>query len=131
MKNPIQPLTEDSKGTLRFKENAIVRHLLDWASERGMGMNELAVMNFCKDDRQQFAQLIGYSLSGYSSLQSYVDDDAYNAAAKMADGLTEEQARNAALQEELDAVRAALREPMARLFGVHPDDLGQNIDDDA
>ena len=131
MKNPIQPLTKDSEGTLRFKKNAIVRHLLDWASERGMGMNELAVMNFCKDDRQQFAQLIGYSLSGYSSLQSYVDDDAYNAAAKMACGMTEEQARIAALQEELDAVRVALREPMARLFGVHPDDLGQNIDDDA
>ena len=129
MKNPIQPLAEDSKGTLRFKENAIVRHLLD--SHPSCGMNTIARMDFSKDDRQQFAQLIGYSLSGYSELQSYVDDDAYNAAAKMAGGMTEEQARIAALQEELDAVRVALREPMARLFGVHPDDLGQNIDDDA
>lgn len=128
MKNPIQPLAQDNNGTLRFKENAIVRHLLD--SHPSCDMNTIARMDFSKDDRQQFAQLIGYSLSGYSDLRSYVDDDAYNAAAKMAEGLTEEQARIAALQEELDAVRRALRDPMARLFGVHPDDLGQNIDDD-
>lgn len=128
MKNPIQPLHTTEFGVLRFKENAIVRHLLDWAAERGMGLNEIACMDFSKDDRQQFAQLIGYSLSGYSDLMSYVDDDAYNAAAKMAEGVPEHEARLAALQEELDAVRVALREPMARLFGVHPDDLGQKID---
>ena len=127
MKNPIQPIYTTEKGVLRFKENAIVRHLLDWATERGMGLNEIACMDFSKDDRQQFAQLIGYSLSGYSELMSYVDDDAYNAAAKMAEGAPEHEARIDALQEELDAVRVALREPMARLFGVHPDDLGQNI----
>ena len=35
----------------------------------------------------QLAQLIGYSLSGYSEL-SYVDDDSYGAAEKMAEGKT-------------------------------------------
>ena len=65
MKNPIQPIVDG-----RFKKNAIVSHLLDWATERGMGMNELACIDFTKDDRQQFAQLIGYSLSGYGELTS-------------------------------------------------------------
>jgi hypothetical protein len=130
MKNPIQPLVTDERGTVRFKENAIVRHLLD--SHPKCDMNTLAVMDFSNDDRQQFAQLIGYSLSGYSSLQRYVDDDAYGVAAALLDeGLTEKDARIAYLEHELFMVRSALREPMARLFGVHPDDLGQNIDGDA
>jgi hypothetical protein len=120
-KHPIQPLALDDRGTMRFKANAIVRHLLDHGP---FDMNNLARMDFSDEDRQQFAQLIGYSLSGYSELRSYVDDDAFGAAEKMAnDGMTEDQARIAHLQEELDAVRAALREPMARLYGVHPDDL--------
>lgn len=122
MKNPIQPLGPDRHGYTRFKENKIVAHLLEWASLRDMGMNELAVMDFSNDDRQQFAQLIGYSLSGYGEL-SYVDDDAYNAAEKMAEGKTEEVARAESLQEELDAIRDGLREPVARLYGRHPDDL--------
>jgi len=124
MKNPIQPLAKDAKGVLRFKENAIVRHLLD--SHPACDMNRLACMNFSDDDRQQFAQLIGYSLSGYSELQSYVDDEAYGAAAHMADGLDERDARIAALEQKLAELRAAadlLREPVARLLEMHPDDL--------
>ena len=77
MKNPIQPLLTDEHGVLRFKENAIVRHLLD--SHPACDMNKLAGMDFTDEDRQQFAQLIGYSLSGYGEL-SYVSDEAYNAA---------------------------------------------------
>ena len=123
-KNPIQPLANDARGVLRFKANAIVQHLLD--THPTADMNTLARMDFTDDDRQQFAQLIGYSLSGYSELQSYVDDDAYNAAATMADeGLTEDKARIASLEHEMFMVRSALREPMARLFGIHPDDLGR------
>ena len=121
-KNPIQPLV-DVNGVLRFKENAIVRHLLDWAYERGHGLNELAGMNFTQDDQEQFAQLIGYSLSGFGEL-SYVTDATYNAAATMVDeGLNDGQARIATLEAELTALRTALRDPMARLFGLHPDDL--------
>jgi hypothetical protein len=124
MKNPIQPIING-----RFKENKIVRHLLDWASERGMGPNELAVMEFSKDDRVQFAQLIGYSFGGFGSL-SYVDDDTFNAAAEMNNGLDERDARIKALQDELDELRKALQIPMARLFGLHEDDLARNINED-
>ena len=33
-----------------------------------MGLNELAMMDFDKNDRWQFAQLIGYSVSGAGDL---------------------------------------------------------------
>ncbi len=124
MKNPIQPLAKDAKSVLRFKENAIVRHLLD--THPTVNMNRLAGMEFTNDDRQQFAQLIGYSLDGYGSLSSYVDDEAYAAAAHMADGLDERDARIAALEQKLSEMREAvsmLREPVARLLEMHPDDL--------
>jgi hypothetical protein len=77
-KYPIQPVEDDGTGVLRFKANEIVRHLLDFGREHGCGLNELAGMPFTDEDRQQLAQLIGYSLSGYRDL-SYVSDDAYAA----------------------------------------------------
>lgn len=124
MKNPIQPLEKDEHGVLRFKVNRIVQYLLD--THPACDMNKLAVLDFTDDDRQQFAQLIGYSLSGYSELQSYVSDEAYSAAAHMADGSDERDARIAALEQKVSELRAAadmLREPVARLLEMHPDDL--------
>ena len=126
MKNPIQPLANDAQGVLRFKANAIVRFLLD--THPACDMNRLACMDFDDDDRQQFAQLIGYSLCGYGELQSYVDDHAYETAAALADepALTEDKARIAALAAEVAMLREAadaLRRPVAILLGMHPDDL--------
>lgn len=124
MKHPIQPLEVDAKGTLRFKRNAIVEHLLD--SHPTCDLNKLAVMDFTNEDRQQFAQLIGYSLDGYSELRCYVDDDAYYAAVNTAGGVDSRDARISALEQklaELRAARDALREPVARLLELHPDDL--------
>lgn len=126
MKNPIQPFMKDSQGVIRFKKNELVNALLEHGQSNGLGLNELA----CKytvaehaDDWQQLAQLIGYSLRGYGEL-CYVSDDAYGTAAAMADeGLSEKDARIEHLEHELFMVRYALREPIARLFGIHPDDL--------
>jgi hypothetical protein len=124
MKQPIQPLYKTETGQVRFHPNAIVDFLYEWCKSKGMGMNELAMMNFSKEDRQQFAQLIGYSLCGYGELQSYVDDDAYNQAELMyRENLTEEQAKIKHLETELYELRKALKEPMARLFGKCPEDL--------
>lgn len=123
MRHPIQPVETDAHGTLRFKGNAIVRHLLDFASSRGCSLNEIAAMDFTRDDHVQFAQLIGYSVSGFGDL-SYVDNETYDAAERMAEGADERDARIVVMQSDLDMLRAALREPMARLFGVHPSDLG-------
>lgn len=119
-KHPLQPIYKDTHGVLRFKANAIVEYLLDHG---GVDMNKLACLDFTQEDREQFAQLIGYSLGGFSEL-SYVSDEAVNTAEKMAkSGQSEDAARIEYLQNELAELKSSLREPMARLFGVHPDDL--------
>jgi hypothetical protein len=79
-KHPVQPLVTDEDGIIRFKKNAIVAFLLDWASPRGIDMNTLSMMTFPAGDREQFAQLIGYSLCGFGDL-SYVSDETYERAA--------------------------------------------------
>lgn len=124
MKNPIQPLEVDENGVTRFKRNAIVRYLLD--THPDCDMNNLAQMSFTKDDRQQFAQLIGYSLGGFSELTDYVDDVAYSTAHQMANGMDEQSARIAALEQKLAEYLEAIngmRASMATLLGMHPDDL--------
>ena len=74
-KHPRQPTIIDKHGVKRFKENAIVSALLDAATDaKIMDMNKIACMGFSKEDRQQFAQLIGYSVSGYGEL-SYVEEE--------------------------------------------------------
>lgn len=61
-------------GVVRFQENAIVRYLLEHG---GLDMNKLATLPFNDEDRRQFAQLIGYSQSGYGDL-SYVDNRSWD-----------------------------------------------------
>lgn len=65
---PMQPIVL-VECIARFQNNAIVRFLLDWSSSRGMDLNDLSRMNFSDEDRSQFAQLIGYSVSGYGDLE--------------------------------------------------------------
>lgn len=81
--HPMQPIVLADNDVIRFKANKIVRFLLDWASQRGIDMNTLAIMPFSQEDRAQFAQLIGYSVSGYGELQ-------YAIGVEEADGKAEE-----------------------------------------
>lgn len=119
--HPMQPLVSDQHGVARFKRNAIVEHLL---KNGGIDLNAIARLPFDNRDREQFAQLIGYSVSGFGSL-SFARPDIVAAADRMVEtGESSDAARIAALQNELDAIRSDLREPMARLFSVHPDNLG-------
>jgi hypothetical protein len=76
--HPLQPVYLDENGTARFKSNAIVRFLLDAGP---FDMNKLAEMPFTDKEREHFAQLIGYSISGFGEL-SYVSDETYSAADK-------------------------------------------------
>ena len=69
--HPIQPIICDQHGVVRFKSNGIVRYLLDHG---GFDMNAIARLPFDLRDREQFAQLIGYSVSGFGDL-SYVRPD--------------------------------------------------------
>ena len=70
---PMQPIYRDDLGTIRFQRNAIVSHLL-YAGE--IGLDQLAKLKVPQADREQFYQLIGYSLSGYHELSDVSDDSA-------------------------------------------------------
>ena len=74
MKHPTQPLYIDNNGIPRFKENKIIRFLLEAGP---FDMNQLSSMEFSDEDRVQFAQLIGLSLNGLAE-SYYVSDQAYN-----------------------------------------------------
>lgn len=66
---PNQPVVLADDNIIRFKENPIVRALLDAATQAGvMDLNKIACMDFTDEDRAQFAQLIGYSVGGYDEL---------------------------------------------------------------
>ncbi len=92
-RHPMQPVEWDGQGVVRFKSNAIVRHLLDESrAGRKTDLNDLArhQPSFSREDWVQFAQLIGYSVSGWSDL-SYVSDDDYRGADLARDTLLNEQ----------------------------------------
>lgn len=121
LKNPIQPLYIDEDGTLRFKRNEIVDFILE---NGGIDLNQIAGMKFSQDDREQFAQLIGYSHSGYGDL-SYVSDETWYAAQKQYEDETviSLSARVIYLEEKLRNLREMFAEPVAQLYNMHIDDL--------
>jgi hypothetical protein len=86
---PTQPIILDADGTVRFRENPVVRLLLDEAQKRGFGLNELAILTadrpdlYPDDASAQLAELIGYSLAGYHELD-YVSDERALAASEAA-----------------------------------------------
>lgn len=127
MNHPIQPLALDEHGTLRFVSNILVEKLLEHGQNTGLGLNQLA-MEFngpeYQEDWEQLAQLIGYSLSGFGSL-SYVRDQTFMVAQEMYHdpSIGELKATISVLEEKLNYLKQALREPVSRLYECHPDDL--------
>lgn len=69
MRHPRQPVVMADDGIVRFRENAIVRHLLN-TSRTDLHQLSVAVAHgeYSEDDYAQLLQLIGYSVSGYGSL---------------------------------------------------------------
>jgi hypothetical protein len=90
--HPMQPVVLDASGVARFRENAIVKYLLEWASARGCNMNDLAIIPFAREDREQFAQLIGYSVSGAGDL-SYMGAKTIAAADAAVEALLEKDGK--------------------------------------
>ena len=76
----MQPVVMDDHGTIRFKVNAIVQYMLAYGN---IDLNKIATLSFTTEDRMQFAQLIGYSVGGYSEL-SYVTQKSAAQAARRA-----------------------------------------------
>lgn len=75
---PMQPIIKAPDGVYRFQANPIVRFLLDAGP---FDMNKIAVLpGITQEEREQFAQLIGYSVSGFGDL-SYASDEVYDEAA--------------------------------------------------
>lgn len=68
-KHPMQPIVLDEHGVARFKANSLVRYILDAGKKYGINMNHLAILpNISQEDREQFAQLLGYSVLGFGDL---------------------------------------------------------------
>jgi hypothetical protein len=120
MDHPVQPLEVNEHGIVRFKGNSIVRFILE---RGGIDLNTIAARSFSKEDRQQFAQLIGYSLSGYSEL-SYVDDKAFARAQAMLSAPNDpDKEYIKQLEQKLLRIKEALRYGLSELYGKHPDDF--------
>jgi hypothetical protein len=81
---PMQPIFVDEEGTCRFRQNHIVRFMLDAGP---FDLNQLSCLpNIPREDWEQFAQLIGYSINGFGEL-SYVSEESYEKAEAEADQL--------------------------------------------
>lgn len=118
--HPIQPLGDDGKGTRRFKKNKIVEWLVD---QRPGCLNEVAVMDFPREDRVQLAQLIGYSHAGFGDL-GYVTNDDWNAASgRSNDDIDGLHARIRELQRQLDESRKRMADGLAVLYEKSPLDF--------
>ena len=114
VKFPLQPIIAG-----RFVENRIVRDLLD---NGPFDMNSIATGSYTDQEQVQFAQLIGYSVSGFGSL-SYVDNETYEAAELVSGGCPSSEARYTALSSQMENIKDGIRSAAAELFRVHPDDL--------
>lgn len=88
----------------------IVRDMLDHSTPLGFDMNRIAMANYDRADRVQFAQLIGYSVAGFSDLQSYVSDEDYAVAEQKI-----ETRNNASLTEQLEARNLVLKSALKDL----------------
>ena len=99
---PMQPVIKDEGGILRFRENAIIRYIVDHAGDvvhpgapaidprtgrpyhQGrLDLGKLMTMDFPQEDREQFAQLMGYAITGYHEL-SYVSEESATQASVLA-----------------------------------------------
>jgi uncharacterized protein YceH (UPF0502 family) len=103
---PTQPVYMADNGVTRFRANAIVNFVHDWARDRGLGLNELAAMDFEDADRRQYMQLLGYSIAGYCELGFVTSVDAREVSESRL-GKDPRDARIEALEQEIAAMRHA------------------------
>ena len=82
----MQPIYLTSNEVIRFRHNSIVRYLLD---NGPFDLNDIQLLpGITQEERAQFAQLIGYSVSGYGDLSYALDvEEADKIAAKISENL--------------------------------------------
>lgn len=105
---------------LRFKENKIVSDVLD---NSYLDLNKIAMRDYTDEERMQFAQLIGYSVSGYCDL-SYVSYDSCEIADLIHyEGLSDKDAEIKHLKKLLTETREKVKDLSVSLFRIAPEDL--------
>jgi hypothetical protein len=117
---PIQPLTRNNPtGELCFRGNAIVRYLFERSSFSLYQLLHLAEVP--AEDREQFAQLIGLSVS---EAQDCLSNETQAAVRQMdRTGISEQEARINYLRERLDALTTAFKGPVSLLYDIPIDVL--------
>ena len=132
--HPIQSIGYDDNGVIRFKENAIVNYLLD---EGYLNLNDIAIIPFSNADRTQFAQLIGYSVSGGAGLSYFLPEQRIEADAiadaiyKNSESSITPDPKDAIIQglrEELQTMRNALNAQLAVILNCTPEQVSGYID---
>jgi hypothetical protein len=100
---PMQPVIKGDRGEIRFRENAVIRYIVDHAGDvvhpgapatdpatgkpyhQGkLDLGKLLSLDFPQEDVEQFAQLMGYSIAGYHEL-SYVSNESCAQASILAE----------------------------------------------
>jgi hypothetical protein len=113
MTQPMQPLYLSANGNIRFRENVLVKYLIQHGN---IDLDDLREVDCPQEDREQLAQLVGYSLDGYGKL-SYVTDETYDVAHAMYhDGLDETTARLVVSIEHASESHKEVRKPIP-VFG--------------
>lgn len=113
---PMQPIRER-----RFVPNRIVELLLN--THPNIDLNTIASIEFTISEREQFAQLIGYSLNGFSEL-SYVRDETYEKAELLAQNVSDvKDAIIKSQQEKINDLKKRLSPIIADLFNIAEEDL--------
>lgn len=80
---PMQPIILAGDGVIRFKKNKIVDDLYELGSKHGLSLNDMVFRDYSQEDRNQFAQLIGYSVSGWGGLSYAMGVDEADAIAAL------------------------------------------------
>ncbi|BAO89009.1 hypothetical protein [Caballeronia cordobensis] len=73
--HPLQQVYVDDTGEPRFRANAIVQHLLTHGSIR---WDQILRMDFSLADREQIAQMLGYSIERYNELH-WISQESFEA----------------------------------------------------
>jgi hypothetical protein len=90
-RHPMQPVYRDQDGRVRFHKNGIIRRLVD---TKVISLNMISQWHgtypgISQDDVDQFWQLLGYSVGGYSELE-FISDEAVKTAESVAAAMEKE-----------------------------------------
>ena len=115
---PMQPIVRDEDGTMRFRKNKLVRYLLDRGPH---DLNYLAMLpDVPREDWEQFAQLIGYSVSGFGDLD-YASEDQTDRADLIVETMLKREREEAAEMAPMEAEAIGKRvEDLAVLYSITP-----------